>query len=440
MNATRHVSVTLPISLALAVASSTVSAAPSGEAVPSEDPRAAPPPQAVTAESAETPELGPKPEPEAEKSETATAERRAEPPQSEKPGRKERSWTDYIRPKADLRYRIELIDEHDKELRYRHRIRARVGLVGQITDTFEATAQVGTGSSDDPVSNNQSLTEAFSSKPLWLDLGYFHWHPKGWAEGFHLWGGKMENPFLRVGGSELLFDPDLNPEGLSFSAAPKFTRVEPFVTGGTFFVEERKEDDDSWLYGAQLGLKVHIIRDRLHFLAGGGYFNFTNIAGNQTLWDPTDSFGNTAIEEDPALEDSPLLYQHDYDIVEGYGEFGGKITRRIPWAAFGSVAYNYAIDDDNLGWLTGALLGQTEETYDFFLRYIYRQVQSDYTVGIFTDSDFIGGGTGGTGHEWNAGFVVYKPLYFFVTYFYNRTPFDDGEPYHRAQFDFKLKF
>jgi len=36
--------------------------------------------------------------------------------------------------------------------------------------------------------------------------------------------------------------------------------------------------------------------------------------------------------------------------------------------------------------------------------------------------------------------VVYKPLYFFVTYFYNRTPFDDGEPYHRAQFDFKMKF
>jgi hypothetical protein len=358
----------------------------------------------------------------------------AEPEQAEET----KSWTDYIVPRADFRYRIELIDKHRKDLRYRHRIRARAGLTGKIHESFEAVIQVGTGGSDDPVSNNQSLSESFSSKPLWLDLGYFHWHPGGWIDDFHLIGGKMKNPFLRVGKSELLWDPDLNPEGLALKFGHQFGIVEPLLNGGAFFVEERKEDKDSWLYGAQLAFVFHIAPDKVHFLAGGGYYNFTAVEGNETFWDPSDSFGNTATLSDPADEASPLLYAHDYDIAEGYAEVGGKIVD-VPFAAFGSLAYNFAIEDENLGWLAGALVGKTVETFDVYGRYIYRQVQSDYTVALFTDSDFKGGGTDGTGHEWNLSFVIYKPIVLAVTYFYNRTPYDDGDPYHRAQIDLKLK-
>jgi hypothetical protein len=370
----------------------------------------------------------------------ATDEAQAEQPLAEpEPAAQERSWTDYIEPKADLRYRIELIDTADKDLRYRHRIRARAGLVGKIHETFEATIQLGTGGSDDPVSNNQSMTEAFSSKPVWLDLAYFHWHPTGWIDDVHLMGGKMKNPFTRVGKSELLWDPDLNPEGLALELGHRFGAFEPLLGGGAFFIEERKEDSDSWLYGAQLSGKLHFLDDRLYFLLGGGYFNFTDVEGHETFWDETDGFGNTAELSDPADEESPLLYVYDYDIAEGLLEIGGKICK-VPWAAFGSLAYNFAIEDDNFGWLAGALVGQTKETFDLYGRYIYRQVQSDYTVALFSDSDFKGGGTDGTGHEWNLSFVVYKPIVLAVTYFYNHTPYDDGDAYHRAQIDLKLEF
>jgi hypothetical protein len=358
---------------------------------------------------------------------------------ADEPPAAEKSWTDYITPKADLRYRVELIDTEDTDLRYRHRIRVRAGLVGHITETFDAIVQLGTGGADDPVSNNQSMTEAFSSKPIWLDLGYFHWHPEGWIDDAHVMGGKMKNPFTRVGKSELLWDPDLNPEGLALKLGHNFGVVEPTLTGGAFFVEERKEDDDSWLYGAQLGFKFHVMEDELYFNLGGGYYNFTELRGNETLWDNTDGFGNSATLSDPADEESPLLYDHDYDIAEGFAEIGGRIGK-VPWAVFGSLAYNFAIEDDNLGWLAGGLVGQTVETFDLYGRYIYRQVQPDYTVGLLTDSDFAGGGTDGTGHEWNLGFVIYKPISLSVTYFYNQAPYEDGTDYHRAQFDLKMKF
>jgi hypothetical protein len=406
--------------IALAMLSLTLCAAPAlaqDEAPPAEEP---------------VPTADPAPAAEAPAAEEALAE-------AQKEEEKKKEWYDRIHLKADLRYRIEMIKDGDTELRYRHRIRARAGVFADVLDSLSAGVQLGTGGADDPVSNNQSMTEAFSSKPIWLDLAYFHWHPSGWIDDVNLWGGKMHNPYVRVGKSELLFDPDLNPEGLALNLGHRFSVVEPFVTTGAFFVEERKEDKDSWLYGTQAGLKLHFLEGKLYFLAGGGYFNYTRLQGNTVLWDETDSFGNSATPDDPAVEDSPLSYDHDYDIVEGYAEIGGKIVK-VPWAAFGSVARNIAVERDNLGWLAGALVGQTKETLDLYFRYIYKAVPADMTVGLFTDSDFLGGGTDGTGHEFNLGFVIYKPASLGVTYFYNQKPYDGGGDYHRAQIDFKLKF
>jgi len=386
---------------------------------------------AAPAAAQDEPASSPDPQPE------TTPEPATEPP-AEQPDAK-KSWTDYVKPKADLRYRVELIDTDDADLRYRHRIRARAGLVGTISESFEAEIQVGTGEAGDPVSNNQTMTEAFSSKPLWLSLAYFHWHPTGWIDEVHLTGGKIKNPFVTVGESELLWDPDLHPEGMALNLAHDFGVVQPIATGGAFFVEERRQDDDAWLFGAQLSLRFHFVEDKLFFHLGGGYYNYTGIQGHEVLWDPTDSFGNSAHPSDPAVEDSPLIYEDDYDVFEGFAEIGGEIGP-VPWAVFGSIAYNIALEDDNLGWLAGVLVGETKETLDLYARYIYRQVQSDYTFALFTDSDFKGGGTDGTGHEWNVGVVVYKPISLAVTYFYNKTPYEDGDAYHRAQFDLKMKF
>ncbi len=368
---------------------------------------------------------------------TALAQTEVEPVAKSEPAPKEEKapvWTDYIKLKGDFRYRFEMIDKEDKDLRYRHRIRARLGVHATIIDDLSAVVQLGTGGSDDPVSNNQTLTESFSSKPLWLDLAYFDWHPS-FAKGLKVQGGKMKNPFYRVGKTELQWDPDMNPEGLALGYRRAFGLVEPFVHGGGFWMEERKEDDDSWLLGAQGGLKFTFADGLFYVLAGAGYMDFTAVKGRGLYRDPEDSFGNSTVEDEEGI----LTYASDFNEVNAFGEIGGKIVH-LPWAVFADWVTNTGADDDNTGWLLGASLGKCKESLDFQLRYIYRKVEKDAVVGLLTDSDFKGGGTDGKGHEANFSFQIIKGVKFAASYFYNQTPLEDTGDFHRAQFDLKFKF
>ena len=131
------------------------------------------------------------------------------------------SWEDRMKIKGDLRYRLELIAKDGDDARYRNRLRARVALHAQVVDSLDVIIGAGSGSSDDPGSNNQSFTDAFTSKPLWLDLAYFDFHPS-LIKGFSVLGGKMKNPFVRPGNSKLVWDPDLNPEGLALNYQRRF--------------------------------------------------------------------------------------------------------------------------------------------------------------------------------------------------------------------------
>lgn len=352
------------------------------------------------------------------------------------------SWTDKIKLKGDLRYRVELIDQQEKEFRYRHRIRARVGMIADVIDDLQATVQLGTGESDDPVSNNQSLTKAFSSKPLWLDLAFFDWHPNCLA-GTHIVGGKMHNPYYTVGKTELLWDPDLNPEGLALTYQNTFGWIEPFLNGSVLLIQERKEDDESWLIGAQGGARFNPLENTLYILLGGGYFDYVNVKNKEPFWDPEDSFGNSIIATDDSdgdgEMDSEFRYRYDYKLLNGFIELGGTIAS-LPWAVFADYVVNLKAEADDTGWLFGISVGKTKEAFDTYFRYIYRRVQRDATIGILTDSDFVGGGTDGKGHEFNLGFQLSKTVTTFVSYFYNQKHLDDSIDFHRAQFDLKLKF
>ncbi|MBT3218517.1 MAG: hypothetical protein HN348_05450 [Proteobacteria bacterium] len=155
------------------------------------------------------------------------------------PDKKAPLWAERIKFQADLRYRLELIDTPQTEIRHRHRLRARAGVFANVFEGLDLAMQIGTGQSDDPVSNNQSFTEAFSSKPLWLDFAYFDFHPQWLFDDLHLVAGKMKNPFYRVGKSELFWDPDLNPEGLATTLEHRLAVVEFSFAASAFSVEER---------------------------------------------------------------------------------------------------------------------------------------------------------------------------------------------------------
>ena len=81
------------------------------------------------------------------------------------------NWWESTKVKGDFRYRHEMIDKQDSDTRHRHRIRARFGLYGDVSPYSSFGIRLATGS-DDPVSTNQTLDGAFSTKTIGLDLAY----------------------------------------------------------------------------------------------------------------------------------------------------------------------------------------------------------------------------------------------------------------------------
>lgn len=377
-------------------------------------------------------------EPEKEVTETSDA------PSNAAPKKEKKAWTDVIDIKGDFRYRLDIEnidDQNDTKVRHRHRIRGRLGMQANLPQGFKAMFQLATGSSD-PVSTNQTLSDAFASKPVWINLAYAGWYPD-FAKGLAVEAGKMKNPFFTIKKTGLIFDSDITPEGAAIGYKNTFGIAEPFFQTAAFYIQERKNADDSWLLGIQGGVKLTLAGGIVHLLMGASYFDYTRIKGNLGYYDETDSFGNTATAElsDPTDADSDMLqrYDNDYNLVEGFFEVGGKISK-FPWAVFTDIVYNAAADDDNLGWLAGVSFGKCKKPLDFSLKYTYRQLQADAVVGAFADSDFAGGGTDAKGHVWNVGFQVAEPLALGVSYLFNKAPIDNSENYNRGQIDLKLKF
>ena len=89
---------------------------------------------------------------------------------------KKKSWTDYVKPSIDFRYRHEIVDEDGKDLRQRERIRLRAGVV--VTPINDVHIGFGLISGNDsPTSGDQTIGEAFSSKPVQINLAYASWEP-----------------------------------------------------------------------------------------------------------------------------------------------------------------------------------------------------------------------------------------------------------------------
>lgn len=334
-----------------------------------------------------------------------------------------------VKISGDMRYRHELVHEEERASRTRHRIRARVGVSADVRHDLAVVFRVASGSSD-PVSANQTLDGGASSKDVWIDLACFDWRP-ALVPGLSLSGGKVENPFRRVGGTGLLWDGDLNPEGLALTHSASFGALGAFLNLGGFWVEERSEGADSGLFGLQAGLRFDVPGGDVHLLGGLGYFDYGNAKGHPTFYDPDDSFGNST--------DASGNYAADFDELEAFAEIGFALGW-VPTAVFGDFVTNTAAGDDEEGWLIGLALGRCEEPGSWELRYNYRRVEADAVVGAFTDSDFAGGGTDVEGHEFGLEYQMARRVKTGVTYFLSKKDLDEGIDYERFQLDIGFKF
>ena len=346
----------------------------------------------------------------------------------------EEHWSDAISMKGDLRFRHEYIDNEAKKSRTRQRVRARLSLKGEVNEDVDVHIRLASGS-DDPTSSNQSLDGGSSTKNFNLDRAYFDWHPDA-LPGVSLWGGKMKLPFAIA--KDLVWDGDLNPEGLAVLLGTDNDGANVKLNAAALWAEERSSDSDTLLYGAQL---VGELDGDVDLTAGVGIFYWDNMDGYPVLVDDTKSFGNTSVAViDPAtaMPTGELLYEEDYTEVEVF--FKAGFDAGVPVKVFGDYVVNTEASGEDTGWQAGFEVGKAKDPGSASFEYSFRDLEADAVVGAFSDSDFIGGGTGGEGHKLKGKYQLAKNWQFNVTYFISEIDGASKTDYDRAQIDLIAKF
>ena len=183
----------------------------------------------------------------------------------------ETSWVDRIALNGDIRLRYESIEQDAVPDRDRSRYRVRLGLKADLYEDIRFIASLATGA-DNPISRNVTFGDSFGVDDFGLELAYVDWQVN---DSWHLYAGKMKNPMDRAGGVQIIYDGDLNPEGLGMRyASERF-----FANAGAFFVEERATADDTHLFHAQAGMRLEL-GDAGELTVGAGYFTYTNTLGS----------------------------------------------------------------------------------------------------------------------------------------------------------------
>ncbi len=347
-------------------------------------------------------------------------------------------WWEKININGDFRYRHETINKEETDIRHRQRIRARVNIIGKVSDETKIVMGISSGS-EDPVSSNQTLTDAFSSKGLLLDLAYFEINLTS-IPGLKIIGGKAKNQFYRPGNSELIWDSDLRQEGISVDYSKKFDDFSVRLIGSGLWIQERSSSDDSYLAGGQALFTYNLSNKNGSVILGSSYFSYGNTKGFPTFYKSDDSKGNTATAM-TVNDETVYYYDTDFELIEVFGAFNFK-AGHTHVTVMGDYATNTAADSLKNGLLVGLSIGKIKKPGSWALRYTYRNLEKDAVVGAFTHSDFGGGGTDARGHEINGSYQLMDNTTFAVTYFNNQIGLETNNKtdYQKWQIDLKFKF
>jgi len=339
------------------------------------------------------------------------------------PAAAQETWADRIKLKGDVRIRYEAIDEDGEEERNRMRFRSRLGLSAKVTDDVKFVFQLATGGGN-PVSTNQTFDDGFSTKDIGVDLAYVDWKIN---DNLNFYGGKMKNPLYKAGGVPLIWDGDLNPEGL----AMKFTSGGFFGTAGGFSVEERSSSDDSLLFVLQAGYKF-AVGENASLTAGAGYFSYSNTVGNEPFYNGRSKGNSVDINGD---------YIYDYENTEIFAQFDTRVGD-WPLKVYAHAVQNNEVSSEDMGFAFGAKVGSAKSDGETEFSWTYQDIEADAVIGTYNDSDFGGGGTDSDGHMLKAKYAVSKKIFLGGTLFLNNVDRFQGSEhdYNRLQLDVEFKF
>ena len=296
------------------------------------------------------------------------------------------------------------------------RIRARLALITKVTDEVEVGVGLATGNTSNPVSTNATLGDSLNKKAFQLDQAYLKWSP---LESLTLWGGRFASPWY---GSDLVWDPDVNFDGVTFTYRPRLTPVlGMFLTGGAFPIQEVElSGKDKWLYAGQLGMQYKD-RERLTGTVAVAYYHFEHILGRAndpahpglTDWTAPQfqQKGNTLFDIDPS-EAIKTAYASEFQELNVGASLDLGFWDPVRVVLMADYVYNMGFKGDWVNALTGFDVKRENEGYQLgvsvghpdtraeglWRAYVnYKRLEADAVMDAFTESDFHLGGTNAKG-------------------------------------------
>jgi hypothetical protein len=285
-----------------------------------------------------------------------------------------------------------------------------------------------TGSSTNPVSTNSTLGDSFNKKSFLIDLAYLKWQP---LKELTLWGGRFANPWF---GSDLVWDPDVNFDGVAFSYKPQLTSsLSMFLTGGAFPLQDIEFISyGKWLYAGQLGLQYRD-DEKLTARVAAAIYAFEHTVGQVnnggidvssgkpiSLGDKDWSApqyiqkGNTYINIDPTglQSNAKMAYAAEFRELNFSGSLDLGFWDPLRVVLMGDYVNNIGYDRAYVNSLTGHEVKKETEGYQFGLSVgypdtrdygqwkvlaNYKYLEADAVMDAFAESDFHLGGTNAKG-------------------------------------------
>jgi Putative porin len=364
-------------------------------------------------------------------------------------------WLKMVTLFGDVRIRNESFFQDGTSDRIRQRFRLRFGAKVKPTDEIETGFKLASGNANDPISNNQTFTDEFTFKNINIANAYIKLTPyksigldRPWVT---LMGGKFDQPFyVPPTPNQLVFDPDLTPEGF-FETLKAVDEKEGFLRTvalnlGQFIFQENSNTGEAAIYGFQ-GLFTMAFGEAVFNIAPADYYyvdpssiavarntnNQLNISNFVQLSDG-EIVGGTPIDLSKAGPNQNGMTSPTVDPVTGQTIPGQPITITRLINPFNEVDIpmdiliptgmpswpvrlygDYVINTDsrgssaNRGYQGGFTIGSYKDPCDFFFSYAYESLETDAVISAFTNSDF--GRNGGTNTKANmlqAGYVLTK--------------------------------
>lgn len=288
---------------------------------------------------------------------------------------------------GDMRARLEPFFQEGAQDRHRQRLRLRFNVTGKISDEFTIGFGLATGSLDDPVSTNQTMTGFLNRKNFGVDKAYISYKPKFFTN-LKLDAGKFSYPWYRTG---LTFDSDVNPEGfaqtLSFDVkSPVLSNIT--IVGFQLPFNEVTSGPDSFIYGGQVQAQFKMgSKARLGlYLAGMDIDRADPIAV---------AIAGGSLK--PSLSNSNTYRYNSSGAVVGYATKFAYLDAilkldldthpRFPVGILFDFVNNMRGSSERSGYWAELTVGKQKEAKDVQFGYSYIRIEKDAVIGAWNESD-----------------------------------------------------